>query len=151
MNWNSVQCTVRNKIFCIVLTRAATAGQKPLVPVSRAKRTNQGRAPFICTLWVPVCLSFNSQQRPPLSVSSLSVPDTAYSFAEEAISEILKFCRLTAHTEQLKKLTSPMPTNRRRWFWTKRILESIVRKSLQIPILFDCLLINVHSNTPCGN
>ncbi len=28
---------------------------------------HQGRTPFICTLWVPIHLSFNSQQGPPLS------------------------------------------------------------------------------------
>ncbi len=66
---------MRKKIFCIGLTRGAKAGQKSLVPDSelRAQRTNQGRAPFICT--VPICLSFNSQQeRPPLSSLSRTLP-----------------------------------------------------------------------------
>ncbi len=33
------------------------------------QRTNQGRTPIICSLWVPIHLSFNSRQGPPLSVS----------------------------------------------------------------------------------
>ncbi len=32
-----------------------------------SQRTNQGRTPSICTLWVPIHLSSNSQQGPPLS------------------------------------------------------------------------------------
>jgi hypothetical protein len=52
------------KIFCTGPTRAAKAVQN--LPARRAQRT-----PFICTPWVPICLSFNSQQGPPLS--SLSV------------------------------------------------------------------------------
>ncbi len=55
------------KIFCTGLTRAAKAGYKSLVPARRALRTNQGRAPFICALWVHIHLSFNSQQGPSLS------------------------------------------------------------------------------------
>ncbi len=55
------------KIVCTGLTRAANAGQKSLVLAQRAQRTNQGRTPFICTPWVPICLSFNSRQGPPLS------------------------------------------------------------------------------------
>ena len=47
------------KIFCSGPTRAAKAEQKCLVPARLAQRTNQGRTPFICTPWVPICLSFN--------------------------------------------------------------------------------------------
>ncbi len=47
--------------------------QKSLVPAHIAQLANQGRTPFFCTLWVPIHLSFNSQQWPPLS--SLSVFD----------------------------------------------------------------------------
>ncbi len=49
--------------------RVAKAGQKSLVPARRAQRTNQRRTPFVCrySLSTPVCLGFNSQQRPPLS------------------------------------------------------------------------------------
>ncbi len=36
---------------------------------TRAQLTNQGRTLFICTLRVPIHLSFNSQQGPPLSMS----------------------------------------------------------------------------------
>ncbi len=48
-------------------TRAAKAEQKSLVPSRQAQRTNQERTPFIYTLWVPIHLSFNRQQKPPLS------------------------------------------------------------------------------------
>ncbi len=61
---------MRKKIFCIELTRADKAEKKSLVPAQQAQRTNQGRIPFNCTLWVPIHLSFNSQQGP--SLSSLS-------------------------------------------------------------------------------
>ncbi len=46
--------------------------QKSLVPAGKAQRTNQGRTPFICTFWVLIDLSFNSQQGPPPLYSSLS-------------------------------------------------------------------------------
>ncbi len=59
-NWNSVGWG--KNIFCTGPTRAAKAEQKSLVPARQAQRTNQGRTPFICTLWVSVHLSFNSQQ-----------------------------------------------------------------------------------------
>ncbi len=61
-NWISVWC--RKKISCTGLTRAAKAEQKSLVPALQAQRTNQERISFICPLWVPICLSFNSQQGP---------------------------------------------------------------------------------------
>ncbi len=54
------------KYFVCWPTRAATAEQIYLVPTRPAQRNNQGRTPFISTLWVPICLSFNSQQGPPL-------------------------------------------------------------------------------------
>ncbi len=38
-----------------------------LVAARQAQRTNQGMTPNICTPWVPICLSFNSQNGPPLS------------------------------------------------------------------------------------
>ncbi len=56
-------CTVRKIIFCIGPTRAAKAEQKSIILKRRAQRTDQGRIPSICTLRVPMCLSFNSQQR----------------------------------------------------------------------------------------
>ncbi len=57
----------KEKIFCGP-TRAAKARQKSLVPATRALWTNQGRrASFICTPWVPICLSFSGQQGPPHS------------------------------------------------------------------------------------
>ncbi len=61
------KCAVRKIIFCTGLTRAAKAGQKSIVPARKAQRTNQGMTSFICTPRVPVCLSFDSQQGPPLS------------------------------------------------------------------------------------
>jgi hypothetical protein len=63
------KCTVRKIIFCTRLTRAAKAGQKNIVPARQTQRTNQGRTPIVCTLRVPIHLSFNSQQGPPLSIS----------------------------------------------------------------------------------
>jgi hypothetical protein len=66
MNWNSVWW---EKI--LYWTDSKKEGQKSLVPAWRAQWTNQGRTPSICTHWVPVCLSFNSQQGPTLLVSLL--------------------------------------------------------------------------------
>jgi hypothetical protein len=54
--------------FYSELTRAVEAELKSLVPARQAQRTNQRRIPFICTLWVPIHLSFNSQQGPPFSI-----------------------------------------------------------------------------------
>ncbi len=65
------QYQARKKIFCTGPTTAVKAEKKSLVPARQALRTNQGRTTFICTLWVPIHLSFNSQQGPPLY--SLSV------------------------------------------------------------------------------
>ncbi len=74
MKWNSVRWW--KKIVCTVLTREAKAGHKSLVPTQQAQRTNQRRTFFISTPWVPICLSFNSQRRPPpLSGLSLSLPN----------------------------------------------------------------------------
>jgi hypothetical protein len=65
------------KIFWTGLTRAAKAEQKSLVPAwQQAQLTNQGRSPFMCTLWVDIHLSFNSQQGPSLSIVSLHGIDT---------------------------------------------------------------------------
>ncbi len=44
-----------------------TFNKNLLLPARQARRTNQGKAPLICTLRVPKHLSFNSQQGPPLS------------------------------------------------------------------------------------
>ncbi len=57
---------MRSKYFAL-LTREAKAGQKSIVPARLGQRVNQGWAPFICTPWVPIHFSFNSQQGPPLS------------------------------------------------------------------------------------
>ncbi len=56
---------ILHTVYCTGLTRAAKAGQISILQAQRAQRTNQGRGPF--TLRVPICLSFNSQQGPPLS------------------------------------------------------------------------------------
>ncbi len=72
---------MRKKICFTGPTRAAKAGQKSLVQARRAQRTYQGRTTVICTPWVPICLSFNSQQGPPLSGLSgclYSVVDLIY-------------------------------------------------------------------------
>jgi hypothetical protein len=59
-------CDEKNNIlYC-----AAKAIQKSIVPAQWVQRTNQGRTPLICTLWVPIHLSFNSQQGPPFSYIS---------------------------------------------------------------------------------
>ncbi len=42
---------------------------KITLPARQAQRTNQGRSPFIKTLWVPFHLSFHSQQGPNISGS----------------------------------------------------------------------------------
>jgi hypothetical protein len=52
-------------IFCTGPTRAAKVEQKSLVPTRQAQRTNQERTTFICTLCVPIYLSFNSSQQGP--------------------------------------------------------------------------------------
>ncbi len=44
-----------------------------------SKLTNPGRTPFICTLLVPIHLSFNSQQGPPLfSLSGIDIPASMF-------------------------------------------------------------------------
>jgi hypothetical protein len=60
---------MRKTFFGTGPTRAEKAGQKSLVLEWRGT-TNQGRTHFICTLWIPICLSFNSPQGRPLSVLS---------------------------------------------------------------------------------
>ncbi len=62
-NWNNEVCGEEKKIFCSGPTREAKTEQKSLVPAWQAQRTSQWTIPFICTLWVPIHLSFNSQQR----------------------------------------------------------------------------------------
>ncbi len=66
MNWKSVR-NGEDKKFCTGPIKAAKAGQKSFERGQRAQRANQGRTPFICTPWVPMCLSFNSKQGPHLS------------------------------------------------------------------------------------
>ncbi len=58
--WIEIVCG-EEKIFCTGLTKSAK------VPSRGAQWTNPGRTPVICTPWVPICLIFCSQQRPPLS------------------------------------------------------------------------------------
>jgi len=65
-------CMVRKNIFCNGPTREAKGEQKSLVPARQAQGTGQERTPFICPLWVPIRLSFNSKQGPPLSTYGLS-------------------------------------------------------------------------------
>jgi hypothetical protein len=63
MNWNSV---LWGKTYFELGPTRAKAEPKSFVPAWQAQRTNQGRTPLICTPWVPIHLSFNSQQGPPL-------------------------------------------------------------------------------------
>jgi hypothetical protein len=62
---------VRKIIFCTGLTRAVKAVQKALVPAGRAQRTNQRRTHVIYTPRVPICLSLNGQQGPPLAAAQV--------------------------------------------------------------------------------
>ncbi len=48
--------------WCTGPTRVVKAEQKSFVLARQAQQTNQRKTPFICTLWVPIHLSFNSQQ-----------------------------------------------------------------------------------------
>jgi hypothetical protein len=50
-----VPYTAREKIFSTGPTRAAKAEQKSLGLERQAQQANQGRTPYICTLWVPIC------------------------------------------------------------------------------------------------
>ena len=65
MNWNSERWG--KKYILYWATRATKGRQKSHVLAQRAHRTNQERIHFICISWVPMHLSFNSQQGPPLS------------------------------------------------------------------------------------
>ncbi len=64
MNWNSLRWGKH------ILYRADYNNQGrtkiSCTSTRRSQRTNQGSASFICTPWVPIHLSFNSQQGPPL-------------------------------------------------------------------------------------
>jgi hypothetical protein len=59
------------KNICTGLTGATKAERKSLVSARPAQGTSQGRTPFICTLSVPIHLSFNNQQGPAPSIVSL--------------------------------------------------------------------------------
>jgi hypothetical protein len=61
----SVHCTVRQILFCTGSTRAAKAGQN-LLYRHGGPTNQQEKTPFICTPRVPICLSFNIEQGPPL-------------------------------------------------------------------------------------
>ncbi len=61
INWNSVRWGKRYFYWGV------QSSQKSLIPARQAQRTNQERTPFVCTIWVPIHTSFNSQQGPPLS------------------------------------------------------------------------------------
>ncbi len=64
-NWNSVRWGKR--IFCSGLTRAAKAEQNPFELARQLNEPTKDGPLFICSLWVPICPSFISQQGPPLS------------------------------------------------------------------------------------
>ncbi len=49
----------KKKIYCTVPSRAAKSEQESLMLARQAQQTHQERTPFICTLWVPIHLSFN--------------------------------------------------------------------------------------------
>ncbi len=68
----AMETTVRKKIFCTGPTRAAKAEDKSLVQASQTiEPTKEGLLSFVVCSLSTLSLSFNSQQRPPLS--SLSV------------------------------------------------------------------------------
>jgi hypothetical protein len=64
--WSEIVSGVE-KLFSTGPTRAAKVEKKSLLLAQRAQRTYQGKAPLICTPWVPICLSFHHKQGPPLS------------------------------------------------------------------------------------
>ncbi len=56
------------KKYFVLGRRKQPRQDKNLLYLQRqAQQTNQGRISFICTPWVPICRSFNSQQGSPLS------------------------------------------------------------------------------------
>ncbi len=65
INWNSVWLG-KNILYWI---DQSCKGEIKIsyTAARRAQPGNQGRTPSICTLWVPIHLSFNSQKEPPLS------------------------------------------------------------------------------------
>ncbi len=68
-NWNSVRWG-KNILYGTGPNRSSQGRKKTLVPKRQAKQTNQWRTSLICSLWVPIHCSFNSQQGPPLSCLS---------------------------------------------------------------------------------
>ncbi len=68
-NWKSVQW--KKKYFVLGRLEQLRQKKSSCTIARQAQRNNQGRAPFICTLWVPVHLSFDRQHGQPLY--SLSV------------------------------------------------------------------------------
>ncbi len=82
IHWHCVchilMCYGEEKVCCTGPTRAAKTEQKSLVPARWALRTNQGRTPFIGTLWVPIHISFNSRGHP--SARDCIISSTMYVF-----------------------------------------------------------------------
>ncbi len=61
-------CTVRRKYFVRGRLEQPRQGNNLLYRHEEPnKPIKEGRTPFICTLWVPICLIFHSRQWPPLS------------------------------------------------------------------------------------
>ncbi len=98
----------------------AKAGQKSLVPARRVQQTNQGRAPIICPLWVPIHTSVSTVSRGHPSLVSLVRSLECLHCAES---------RWTYSTRMCTKIcvTCDSPTTGRRssnhWFQTFVVLQ----------------------------
>ncbi len=87
-NWISVRWG--KKYFVLGWPEQPRQDKKSLVQARRAQR----RTPFICTLWVPIHLSFNNQQGPPLStvvslILKLKLESQATALIELMLADIL--------------------------------------------------------------
>ncbi len=62
-DWNKgIEIGAGEENFFFYSADKSSQGRKKfLVPARQAQQTNQGRTPFICSLWVPIRLSFNCQ------------------------------------------------------------------------------------------
>ncbi len=103
-------------IFCSGLTNAAKAGQNSFVPARQAQRTSQRKTPFMCTQRVPICLSINSHQGPPLSdISGHHEPPEATSLLHKSLPRMFRpsIC-LTFHFSALY-LSSKSPIHLKFW------------------------------------
>ncbi len=90
-NWNSVRWG--KKYFVLGRQEQQRENKKSLLPARQAQRTNQERTPFICPLWVPIHLSFNSQHRGhPFLVSLVSSLFLLFIAIFPSISAVIGLC-----------------------------------------------------------